>query len=360
MTKARKDLDDAIKTHEPPLTDAEKKSFKDNETKFEDRAKADHLTPEQVAQTYEQTAKLLKAKNGKVADGHDRVILAEDVMKHAADPTTVKQGQHETCNMTTVAQREYTRDPAKMAEMVTTTALTGEWKAPDGKTIKIDNQSLVPGKSERNENRDTNERSYATQITNVVMMNDVTQRREPPQYYAQGPAGAGDNGERIYNRFNDPSSAVQQTVTDSHGHQTTTPMKRPDVTNAEIAAEAQRLSGGREFYLNGSNQGNGNGTFHARTQEEFEQHLKQMKDQHQFPGIVTVDSGDQPIGCGGQGSPNDHVVCVTGYDEKNHTVEICDPADGNSKRWVKAEDLYKNSGEGDTTNVDKKTQQCPA
>jgi hypothetical protein len=350
VADARKAMDDALDHHEPKLSDKEKKDFHDKETAFENRAKAEHMSAEEVAKTYEQVTKLLSAKNGKVSDPNLRAQLAEEIMTHAAKPETVKQGEHQTCNVTTVAERTYSRNPSKMAEMVTTTALTGEWKAADGKVIKIDSNSLKPGREESEARydpehpKDPDHRSFANQIANNVMVNDATQRRNPPEYYSQGPTdGPGDTGERLFNKpEGDPQrKALTQNVVEN-GVTKAALIKEPTLSDSEIAQVGQRLTGDKGFYLDARAPGEGDGTNHYENKQQFEDALKQMKDKHQFPAVVGVDQQAAPFGNGSSGGNEDHVVNVTAYDEQNHRVLVHDPADSGNDRWMTVDELYKN------------------
>jgi hypothetical protein len=350
VVDARKAMDDALDHHEPKLSAEEKKDFHEKETAFENRAKAEHMSSEEVAKTYEQVTKLLSAKTGKVGDPNLRAQLAEEIMTHAAKPETVKQGAHETCNVTTVAERTYSRTPSKMAEMVATTALTGEWKAADGKVIKIDSNSLKPGAEESEPRydaghpKDPDHRSFANQIANNVMVNDATQRRNPPEYYSQGPTEfTGDNGERLFNKpEGDPQrTALTQNVVEN-GVTKAQLVTEPTLSDSEIAQVGQRVSGDKGFFLDAQAPGRGDGANHYENKQQFEDALKEMKDKHQFPGIVGVDPEAAPFGSGSPGGSEGHVVNVTAYDEHNHRVLVHDPANSQNDRWMTVDELYKN------------------
>ena len=121
-------------------------------------------------------------------------------MHQCAHPDETDQGHHNTCAPTAEAESILTRNPSKAAEMVVTTALTGQWTAPDGKVITIDKGSLQPGVEESvYPSKDGGQRTFATQLLNLTMVNDALQRLVPPQYYVQRRADdetPGDTGER--------------------------------------------------------------------------------------------------------------------------------------------------------------------
>ncbi len=166
---------------EPP--EAREQFVRDME-RFEARVKAENRSPAEVTESYKQMSRLLEAENGAVGS-KERQLAAKSFMSHAADPTNIDQGAHNTCNVTTLAERTMTRTPSKMAEMVATAAIDGKWTASDGKVITLKPESLQPGREERTfPPSNSGDRTYATQLMNVVAVNDVLQRRMPPEYYS--------------------------------------------------------------------------------------------------------------------------------------------------------------------------------
>jgi hypothetical protein len=68
---------------------------------------------------------------------------------------------------------------------------------PDGKNITIDPKCLLPGAEERKFPPSDGERTFATQIINDVLANDMSQHRIPPEIYWQDtPMSLSDTGER--------------------------------------------------------------------------------------------------------------------------------------------------------------------
>ena len=143
LEEARERLRDDAQKNIPDET--ARRDFLAHMDQFEQRAKNENLPEKQISDTYKQLSRLLEAQDGK-ASKDDRVLAAEGFALHMGDPKTKDQGQHATCNVTSVAKREMFINPATQAEMITTVALTGEYVAHDGKHIKIDQDSLTPWK----------------------------------------------------------------------------------------------------------------------------------------------------------------------------------------------------------------------
>jgi hypothetical protein len=311
---------------------------------FEKRAQADHLSPEEVAKTYEQMSKLLNADNSKsVVKAPERALLAEGLMHQIAFPSDTDQGVYNTCNVTTVAEKTMTKNPSKAAEMVATTALTGQWTAADGKVIKIDPGSLTPGVQESVDPHVENTRSYATQVLNLVMANDALQRRVPPETYVQRKPDhsvPGDSGERRLDASGHEIKTMQWDPKNDTWK--SLPDDSPALTDHEIAQVGARLNGHENHLIS---PGNGqSGVDDVRGVEQFEARLHQFQQQGEFPITINVDGNHAPIPVGNE-TPGigNHVVTIDGYDENTHEVHISNQWGVASDKWVAVKDLYNNS-----------------
>lgn len=322
-------------TEEQKALDAEREKLKHNAEKlesspnkdkflkdmeaFEKRAKESNMAPSEVTETYKQMNRLLEADKGAVG-AHERQLAAESFMHHAADPTNIDQGYHNTCNVTTIAERTMTRHPSKVAEMVATSAIDGKWIAPDGKEIKLKPESLQPGREEGTfpPARD-GDRSYATQLMNTAMVNDALQRRMPPEYYSSGrPTATNRTGETVTYEDGSPKGDGAY-----HG------IHLVDMTKVE-----KRLTGESNFAISSKTIHEQEDVARVGSTEELKGQLQAMKDAGKLPAVIQVDVND-PI-FGGTGDPATkgkwHVVSVTGYDAATGKVTI-------SNQWGQANDI---------------------
>jgi YD repeat-containing protein len=110
---------------------------------FEERAAQSNMPESERALFYQQVNRMLSEQPGAVLSQAERANLAEQVINHAAHPTTVDQGQNNTCNVTTVENRLYTREPSKIAQIVADASLTGKYTTASGETIDLN--SLANG-----------------------------------------------------------------------------------------------------------------------------------------------------------------------------------------------------------------------
>jgi len=327
VVKQRQALQDAERNITDPTKRAE---FERNRQDFETRAQKDQLPPAEVAQTYEQMTKLLTADQGTVAKPN-REVLAENFMNQVAHPNQTDQGNYNTCNVTTLAEHNEWRHPSKMAEMITTTALTGSWTAPDGKQIKIDANSLSPQPESGGHPPKDGDRSFATQVMNVVMVNDITQRRSPPEYYSQESSeGNNDNGERL--RY-----ANGTEVPDSEDPKKGA--RSPTVDCSELEAEQRRISGDAGTLIE-RGELNNNKVHEVHSQQEMQEYLLEMKREHKLPATVMVDAN----GPGFWNNPNAakpawHVVSVTDIDDKGN-VFVDNQWGSKNDKWMPVSQLY--------------------
>ncbi len=113
---------------------------------------------------------MLTCEDNKPTTVDDRRCLAQQIISQAADPSRICQGNHDTCAPTAIEIGAYIRHPEAAARAVADVALTGQYKALDGTTVKID-----PTEHEKPSSSDTNPRSYASQIFQVTAVNVALQ-----------------------------------------------------------------------------------------------------------------------------------------------------------------------------------------
>ncbi|MFA7337075.1 MAG: hypothetical protein WC028_09850 [Candidatus Obscuribacterales bacterium] len=130
----------------------ERKQFLDDighfEANFEQRScKSSTGKLREMADTYAQLSRLLSADTDILAkypqcqlkEGETpwRVRVAEQIIHQAAEPFTISQGKMAVCTAASLEVREYYREPAAVARLVTDVLLTGNYEATAGGT-KVD------------------------------------------------------------------------------------------------------------------------------------------------------------------------------------------------------------------------------
>ena len=331
------------------------------------------LEPQEVAKTYAEVAKLLEAKdNPKLpVTEADRRMLAEQVLRQAADPTAIDQGKHNTCNAASVEDRIYSRNPSAAAELVRQVATTGEYTThgtPPHK-IKIDPDSLAkhPG-PDKNGKAQAEEaelvdgrRSYASQVFQVAAINvghqtkgldiknpDGSVTHYPPDtvQYRQGDPTPGskppnDHGELLVD------IKTGQPIKDARDNPIIFP-KISDDRLVDMYNEISNKKGDKGVVI-------ANGDYTARDgknvtiiedQAGLEKALSDAKKAGQMPVTIKVNAAREPFysdSNGGQagGSGGAHVVTVTDYDPTTGKVTIDNTWGKSADRDVDIKQLYK-------------------
>lgn len=311
---------------EQNITDPEaRREFLENMRKFEARAREQGLPEEEIAKTFDQTSRLLDAREGKVSP-ENRVLAARGLARHLAEPSGMDQGYHNTCGATSLGERTMSRHPSRAAEMVASAAIDGKWTAPDGKVIEIPPQNLTPGVEERSYPPVDDDRTFATQLLNSAMINDSTQRRMPPEYYVQGrPTGDGDTGERLIYKGQKPEEGRA-----FNGQ-----------TAPELAEEARRINGDQNAVLQDPDIDAGDNVVRITSREDLDKALADAKKNGNMPLIVFVDTADPIFGGDGTGPNRYHFVSITDYDPATGQVRMSNQWGPQNDKTVSLDDLFR-------------------
>ena len=292
---------------------------------FERRAREQGLSPQEVSRTMDQTRRLLDAPQG-ATSAENRILAARGLAHHLANPSDTNQGSHNTCGPTSLGERTLTRNPSRAAEIVASTAIDGKWTSPDGTVITIPKGNLTPGAEERTFPPTGDHRTFATQLMNAALINDITQRRMPPEYYVQGrPTGDGDTGERLYYKDQKPEDGRRY-----NGH-----------TGPELAEEARRLNGDSNSVLQDPATDSGKDVVPIRSEADLRTALDEAKRNGNLPLIVFLDAADPSINGNGTGPTRFHFVSVTGYDARTGQVTVSNQWGPQHDKQIPVSDLYR-------------------
>lgn len=116
---------------------AQRNRFLNYAEAFESRALRDGLTHEEIAAVYQQIDRLMEGGPNAFLSAAERTKLAEQLMYNSAYPRTIDQGANNTCNVTTIEARVFSKHPEDAAKMVTDVALTGKYTMPDGSVVDV-------------------------------------------------------------------------------------------------------------------------------------------------------------------------------------------------------------------------------
>ena len=331
-------------------------AFRADMRKFEERVASGQVSRDEVAKTYETTAKLLGAE-GAMLNPEKRAQLARNIMHHAANPSGIDQGEYNTCAPTGVQERLFTRNPSVAADMVLQAAQTSKYRAPDGKEISLHKDTFDATRRELSGNPQDGDRSYATKIINNIIVNDIQQRNANPATYVQHTRvdrdgkrlAPGDNGERNY-------TADGKELIGEDGKIS----RAPRMSEIELSRALARYTGENGLML-----------AHGRTLDEAEQKgrlkpadrpeiaefntreqftniIKEMKDKGRLPSPIAVFADHRALNHGLPGPlpsihNSGHIVSVTDYNPATNQVRISNQWGKASDRWMSVQSLYEAS-----------------
>jgi hypothetical protein len=263
-------------------------------------------------------ARLYEAKDNPSLpiDAKQRQALARQVLDNAADPTSIDQGSHNTCNVTTLESRAYSRTPSEAARMVADVATTGQYTSRSGLTVKLDKDSLTAHNGAENLTKTDGVRDFSGQLFQVTAVNLAYQKENPNIRYEQKPPKPGqtppDNGERLMDYSTNPATEVgrpnilfRALGSEDKG------VRQPYLYSSNLRDVGNEITGekDKDWLLDSTN---------VKSRQDFEDKLAQAKRDGKMPVVVVLHTGNEPFhtdsgnGTAG-GSGGWHVVNVTDY-----------------------------------------------
>jgi hypothetical protein len=343
--QSRERLDATADQH---ITDpAQREQFRENMRKFEERAQKEGLKPEEVAKTFDAVNKLMTAPqtDSKLPSAEQRATLAQNFMHHAADPSNIDQGDFNVCNTTVMQEKLMSQNPSLAADILQSAATTGQFTAPDGKQIQLDAASMQPVQGSDKAVPSDKDRSYATQVLNHALANDITQRRATPEFAKQlhgvDESGRrlqrGDTGERISSgSFDGPNKLT------ANG----TPDQTTGISASDIDASMQRLTGEEiSVLMNDSFIGrHGGERGYFGSPQDLHNQVREAEKQGRLP-LALVVNGNDPALVGRPGSAtgdfNPHVVSIRGIDAETGQIKISNQWGSQNDRNIDAKRLFE-------------------
>jgi hypothetical protein len=321
--------------------------FRRDMVAFEIRAATQGLSQDEVARTYGEISRILEAPGDKPISQADRIKIAEQVMHQAADPASIDQGKHVTCNVATIESRTYSRDPSAAARLVADVAISGFFETADGKIVKLGAESLRPDREAQNNPPKDGERSFASQLFNVTAVNiymlEATAGQIRYEQKSSHPV-LGDSGERLLDVSKNPPQELRRfNESTKEWNVIQTPMVPLDA----LPQISKGITGKFEkdlLVVPGNYQDNPNWTKVANP-EEFANTLKELKKDGKLPVVLPVWSNNEPFltDAGGgdpRGGQGQHVITITDYDEATGRVAISNQFGHRSDRSFSVEELY--------------------
>ncbi len=318
----------------------ERAKFEADMAHFEARAKQRGLSDEEVRKTYGEIGKLMEAQQGAV-NAERRVQLAQQVMSQAADPRIIDQGNHNTCNVTSMESLVYAKEPSKAANLVAQVALSGEYTDTQGHQVRLDAQSLTPDKEAVHHPPLDSDRSFATQLFNVTAVNLAYQREGVERRYEQHKPSPGDTGERLYDTSETPRKELKD-------------KKEPDINEDQIVEAYRGITGDQTspvvIAAADNYSGPGAKVTKVETEQALDDQLKTLAQSGKLPVMIRINPKMEPYysqSGGAEAGDNGeaHVVAITDYKPGPPPVVSIDNTWGsmkdNRKTDVPVSDLWK-------------------
>jgi hypothetical protein len=272
----------------------------------------------------------------------ERAIIATQILENAANPYSIQQGYHNSCNVGVVSVGLYARDPALAANIMKQAVNTGEVTLPNGSKIKLRQEDLNMEQEsfhealKRMQGVSTSKRRHADQIMQNILANTYIQLEEikglPPGTirYEQHPRdqsiSSSDTGERLVN------TKTGEFLKDEDGKI----ISSPGLTTPNLETIYKRITGkDTPFILMHDAHGMGTDEMKLRTrgqvyknEAEFKAAIDHFKPSETNPLVLIVtcqsepffkDSGrwlKDPSEAAG-GSSGYHVISITGYTIKD-------------------------------------------
>jgi len=289
---------------------------------FIQRGERDGICQGEVAKTLREIHRLTTAEGDLPITEKQRARIAQQILHQAAEPTSIDQGKHSTCNVTTIEARTYARTPAQAAKLVADVALTGQHRTADGILHFIDAQPH--GESNQWPTID-GQRTHASEIFQVTAVNIGHNRSGDRNLrYEQHNPVAGDradSGERLIDYSKKPPVEVK----DKNGN----PLRKPNLDMAIFTDVGNLISGRPEgvYALSSHEYNEGYGVQPVSSDEDLAARLTDAKLNKKLPFIVRVNTNNAPFysdsGAGtAGGAGGEHVVTVSDYDPKTGLVSV--------------------------------------
>lgn len=307
----------------------------------------------------------------------ERQALAEQILYQGQTPHWIDQGSNNTCNVTTVEKRLFTRNPSEAARLITDVALTGRYVTASGTVVDlsrvpnairpdVEAQALLQRGFDRDNWSDIKVdggRTWASQIfentaVNIHWAKSNAFGRQPGEaivYEKIAGYKGDDTGERLVKYKVAPNGHLVREELQADGKF----IRAPYVDTDNLAKITKEISGREEgqFIIRRATTSApdqpGSSTYRIRSSKDLESALTKMEKEGNFPAIIQVHTAD-PLFKSTSGNPNGggdggwHVVNVerirrdeSGQMWVEFTNQWGTKKDHLGKDAVKVEDLYR-------------------
>ncbi|HEY9869116.1 MAG TPA: hypothetical protein V6D08_08110 [Candidatus Obscuribacterales bacterium] len=311
---------------------------------FERRAANDGLSPQEVAETYRQAGRLLKAPDSAPVPVAERARIAQQIIHQAAQPVSIDQGDHNTCNTAALEVRIYTRFPSKAARLVADIATANRFITKDGTAVTLHPESLKPDEESKHHPVSDGKRSLASQIFQITAANVHWFRAERDFYdnpVPRGTIGFAQFPKMRGNRFNTNGQYFDtgERLIDVNVSPPVARMSDPGIRVRYLFGINEQITGvGETGFIVENAMLAARDTVHVSSPEELKEAIVAIKSAGGLPAILRVHAANPPFNKAGG---NWHMVNVTDIDPASDKVRISNQWGKSSDLTVKVKDLYQ-------------------
>jgi hypothetical protein len=303
--------------------------FAGNMRVFEERMGSSTEGQSAIENTYRNISNLLTSTDTNL-EREQRIVLAKELMEHAADPLNIHQGAYNTCVPASMQGKIWSEHPDKAAQIISQAALYGAFTLADGSVVPLNESSIrLSYKPAVKGLENIPQRDQSEQILQTAIMNAFLQPKQL-EYSLVAPT-EGSTGERI-SPIGDSSSNLF-------------PLGLPTIQDEPLLAETYTK-------LTGDSSGIGSDFLtdfrDAYDADELGEQLSQMKEADKFPRLASISTmnpivasviGETNARAATQQGISRHVVLIEDYDANSGTVYVRNPLNGGSSTAVSLENF---------------------
>lgn len=295
-------------------------------TEFETRCTSGGLSRAEIAGTYAEVQRVLQSDVVKRLCAPEK--LANEILRNAAHPTKIDQGQHPTCNVTSYECRLYTLAPSQAARLVASVATSGQFTCTDGTVIRP--RSIKPDDEAALAQVPDGYRNYASQIFQNTAINIYWNRRA----YLPDLSNVG-RGNIQYCQSTDKKGELEYLLDCSKDPPVKFSFKfdaggsdnSPRIGQKEIVDINEQITGTKAQDLGierGMRTRESDGILYVGSLDDLKGTLRRLKSENKFPVLLSVDVAMKPFSNGDKAETSylPHLVTVTDYDPENELVSV--------------------------------------
>lgn len=306
--------------------------FKADMERFETRGRKDGLSTHEIQETYTNLSRLLKAGPDARVNEPDRAAIAHQIMRQAANPMSIDQGHHYTCNVTTIEANLYSKEPSRVAALIADVVTTGKYQGALGKAVSVPDSTFQPDSEARKAITVDGERSFASQLFQVTAINLFYANHDGYMRYEQFPvtsADGRDTGERLR------PLGVIPFWKNSDG---------PELSTTDMAITHELIVGRKDPMLilrhSSYAPSHHESVRNFGSKDQFVRTLDEAQRLGKFPLIMMVDTRNPPFNHESGGC---HVVNIRDYNATTGEVMLDNQWGTKNDIRIKIEDLYRAS-----------------